>query len=552
MANTTLLPDPQHLALEQIIPEADCITLVVRTKRCKIRCPCCKQWCSRVHSRYTRTLQDLPWGGIAVRLRLNTRRFFCRNENCERKIFTERLSTLGAPYGRKSKRLEEAFYLIGYVLGGEAGARLAVALGMTVSPDTLLRRVRKAASSTRQSPKVLGVDDWAWRKGQRYGTILVDLEQRCLADLLPDCTSNSFAAWLQTHPGVKVIGRDRSQVYREGAKLGAPQARQVADRWHLLKNFGDVLERLLTRQHRHLAEAAKRASSLPRESQRVCQTAAQQTEQTPSRAHRERALRRQRRLARYDQVMELYRCGAQIRQIAGTVSLDPKTVRKWIRAGGFPERATRRRGPSKLHPFVPYLRSHWQEGCHNAAQLWREITAEGYTGCYSMVKAYLAPWRVRLPAHQRDSTPGVKPNQCARSVIPSSRAAMWMLMREPDEDKPEKARFHRRFVRALRELCPQIQAAEQLAQQFQTLVKEQQVGRLDPWIAEVQKSQIPELKSFANGLVEDKEVVVGALSLEWSNGQAEGQIHRLKLIKRSMYGRANFDLLRARVLPAAA
>jgi transposase len=551
MSISAFLPGPTHLQLDRLISDRNGIILLVRTTRPEAACPLCGHVSTRVHSRYERTIHDLPWQGIAVRLRLSTRRFFCLNPDCERVIFTERLPALVAPYARRTKRLQEALYLIGYALGGEAGAQLAVSLGMTVSPDTLLRRIRETVAAPTPVPRVLGVDDWAFCKGHCYGTILVDLERRDLVDLLPDRSSESGAAWLKAHPNIELISRDRAEAYAVGARQGAPQAIQIADRWHLLKNLGDAVERFLMRHHSSVREAAKRAvSSLtsPEQDRTAINESLPRCSELVTQDARECAWRREQRLERYTQVIELFGKGLTINQIGETTGLDRKTVRKWIKANSFPERTARRRRARKLDSFVDYLRRRWDEGCHNVAQLRREITAQGYDGCSSVLRDYLAKWRARLPEDQR-RTSGPRRSRWPKLTVPSPRSARWLLLKDPDESDPRKEGFHQRFLESLLEVCPEARRIRELAQRFWEMVRERRAGELRAWLMAVFQSKWPELESFAKGLIADKEAVMAALSYEWSNGPVEGQIHRLKLIKRSMYGRANFDLLRARVLP---
>jgi transposase len=320
--------------------------------------------------------------------------------------------------------------LIGFALGGEAGARIARELGLTVSPDSLLRRLHQSSKGEPATPRIIGVDDFAFRRGQRYSTLLVDLEQRCPVDLLPDREAETLSAWLKTHPGIEIITRDRSKTYASGITEGAPTAVQVADRWHLLKNLREALVKLLKRQLQQ-----KR----PRQIQSFCSSI-----------------------------------------IENAVASD-----------------------------------------------------------------YLERSRVRLLPHLLDSRNKKRANSIRPPPIrlPSSRQAAWMLL------QPEKLNDEQQSTtKKLCHLFPQIEKAKDLAQDFTRMVCGRLSNQLNEWLRVAMQSKLKEFVSFARGLSEDYEAVKNALRYEWSNGQLEGQVNRLKLIKRQMYGRAKFDLLRARVL----
>jgi hypothetical protein len=326
-------------------------------------CPACGQASDRVHSRYTRELRDLPTCGRPVRVRLALRRFFCRAADCPRRTFAEQVAGATVRCRRATARLEAVLTAFGVALGGEAGARLAGHIGVSTNGDALLRLLGRDAAAQTGTPRVLGVDDWAWRRGDRYGTVLVDLEARRPIDLLPDRTAAPLERWLQAHPGVEVIVRDRATAYARGASRGAPDATQVLDRWHLLRNAREVAERLLERRApdlRGLAEAG--GAAVP-----VRRSTAAEARHAAVRAHQ---------VALHAAVRRLAEAGETILGTAKRLGIARVTVRKY-RAAVAPERA-RPRFPSDLDPYAAYLERRWGEGCRNALQLWREIRDQGY------------------------------------------------------------------------------------------------------------------------------------------------------------------------------
>src|SRR5215208_1862602 len=259
---TNLLPLGHGIRLRDVTIGPDQIVATLEATAPRGACPRCGTWSEAVHSHYQRTIADLPWGGQAVRFHLHVRKFFCRQPTCARRIFTERLPHLVAPYARRTSRLESVLSLLAFALGGEPGARIVGQLGMAASPATLLRLIRRATVAERPTPRVLGVDDWAFRRGHRYGTILVDLERHWIVELLPARSAEPLAEWLQAHPGVEVVSRDRAPAYAEAARKEAPQAVQVADRWHVLQNLVEALERCLLRFRPALKAAAGIGDSL--------------------------------------------------------------------------------------------------------------------------------------------------------------------------------------------------------------------------------------------------------------------------------------------------
>jgi transposase len=536
-----LFADPNLLHLERVSSEPDRITLIVKTKSKQALCPQCHSPSAYLHSRYVRRLADLPWLGVAVRLEVHARRLYCHHVECPQRIFCERIPTFVAPYARRTLRLNEALRLIGLAVGGEAGSRLAIALGMSVSPDTIIQRIRQMQLSTPPAPKVIGVDDWAKHKGQSYGTILVDLERRSTIDLLPDREASSLATWLKQNPGVEFISRDRAGAYAEGARQGAPSAVQIADRWHLSSNMTDAVERFLNTKHSCLRQAVGRVNNtaVSAEEPRAGILATKR----PSKVE----LWNERRRARHEQVQTLHRQGVSIQAISRELRMHRRTVRMMLQAETCPERAAPLKRQSRIDRHLNYLSRRWADGCHNSAQLHREIRYQGYRGSESSVRHFVARWRASLPDGLKRALSGPNsppPKTEAKKIVASARRTTWLLLRDPEKLEAEE----RAFVEHLIEISPVIAEAQILAREFNRILKQRDQAAFPGWMERASQSRIPEMKSLAAGIERDRAAVVAALAYEWSNGTTEGHINRLKTLKRAMYGRAKFDLLRIKVL----
>jgi transposase len=431
--SATILPDPERLHLIHLVATGAEITAVVATTAVRAVCPLCGRSSSRVHSQYVRAVADVPWHGVPFRLRLHVRRFFCDEPTCPRAIFAERLPGLVAPHARRTDRLDAWLRAVGFALGGEAGTRLLHVLGLTAtrptSPDTLLRQIRQTPAPTAPTPRVVGVDDWCFLRGRRYGAILVDLERHRVLDLLPDREADTFAAWLKLPPGIEVVSRDRGGSFVEGATRGAPQAIQVADRFHVLKNLVEAFQQVLAREHAALRAAAEVVAGalLPPPTRPLT---------APERQARETA--HARRQVRYETVRRLRAEGMTIREIATALRMGQNTIQRLMRSDTCPLPAQRRGRAILLTAFEPYLRERWNTGEQNGQQLLREIQAQGYRGSQATLYGLLGRWHVGA----RHSGPYPRQTTPAPPLPPpmriSPREVSWLLLRSADELTPHE------------------------------------------------------------------------------------------------------------------
>ena len=570
---TALVPRLDGLKLERIAIDKreHVISLTLRMVSQKAECPLCRRPATRVHSRYMRILADLPWSSFIVRICLHVRRFFCTDSQCRRRIFTERLPDLVLPHARQTIRHGDLLRLIGLALGGRAGSRLLRRLQIQVSHNKVLGLVRRAPEVARPTPRVLGVDDFALRKGTTYGTILVDLEQHQPVDILPSRNADVLVRWLKEHPGSQIITRDRSAEYARAITEGAPTAIQVADRFHLLCNLRDALERVLDSNRSKLL-----GIELPREArvapQRIGSSELLQVSPTPPdppALHEPEQMTatevvgrnesHQRRRYRYRQVHELHSQGVDIKAIGKQLKLSPMTVYRYLRLDTDPVPAQRRPRPSMIDPYMPYLRQRWDGGCLNGGQLWRELQALGYPGSRKMLTVWVGQQRKKegnpspytpkkYLTQVEDCEPAAQANPtscpCAPCAPPTSRRLAWFLMRDPNS----LSTTEQVVMAQLKEKGGEVISAYKLVHDFRRIMKGRLAGELDGWLQIAKESRIAAMRNFALGIERDKAAVVGALVHEWSQGQVEGQVNRLKLRKRQLYGRASFDLLRHYVL----
>ncbi|MDV3002880.1 MAG: ISL3 family transposase ISAcma23 (plasmid) [Chroococcopsis gigantea SAG 12.99] len=548
-----LLPNLTEFELNQWligeIPKT--ITLKLCSKQTLADCPGCHHPTQKIHSYYERTLTDLTWADYSLCLKLKVKKFFCRNQGCNVCIFTERLKNFALPWARRTIRLSNQLTAIALELGGSAGARLANYSNYQISRNTLLELIRRIPLPPITTPSVLGVDDFAFRKRKTYGTILVDLEKGRPITLLPDREAETLSKWLKEHSGIQVVSRDRSKVYEKGIKEGAPEAIQVADRFHLLQNLAQTLDQIF-------CSHAKVLKSVQNEG--IKSTLTQKNEETTTvvlispppqeKLEKSKAItRRDKRLAIYEQIFILRNQGFSGRAIAECLGIGVTTVFCYLRHPTFPERQGRSdRGRSLLDPYKDYILERWNGGCHDTKKLFEEIQELGYSFSYDTVARYTRRLRCSqgFPPRQRFikmEKPLPVVSEPSKRIFTPGRARDLVLRRDETRNTEDEGLLYR-----LKVAHPELKEAIELAQDFASIVRQRQPEKFDVWLDRARKSTVSLFRRFAAGLDSDYKAVKAGITLETNNGPVEGHINRLKMLKRQMYGRAGLDLLTRRFL----
>ncbi|MEV6160309.1 ISL3 family transposase [Nonomuraea sp. NPDC052129] len=499
-----LFPHLAAVEIEQVDRQDGQIRMVARTRGDPVCCPSCGMATGKVHGYHWRRLADRPVDGLPVVIELRLRRLVCINLDCARQTFHEQVPGLAGRYGRRTPGATALVIACALALAGRGGAALLATIGLLLSRTSVLSTLMALPELPSAVPAAIGVDDFAIKRGQRYATVIIDaVTHRCL-DVLPDRLGVTFAHWLQQHPGVQLICRDRSTAYAAGARDGAPQAVQCADRWHLLKNLSEAIERLALTHRGCFRDIA----------------AGQGRDEGPT---------VQRTRSRYAAVHALLGQGLANNEIARRLNLALNTVKKYARAQrveqviGGPKR-----GATLVDPFRDYLRS--RRAAEPGVAAWtllREIKSMGYQGGSTLLYRYLGQGR----AEDAQAPPSPR------------RVAIW-IMTDPAHLSP--GRMAR--LQEVLDHCLELKQATEHVRTFANLLTQRQGHRLDDWIDVVRASDLQPLRSFAEGLLIDHDAVVAGLTLPYSNGPTEGVVTKIKLLKRQMYGRAGLALLRKRIL----
>jgi len=492
------------------------------------KCPTCSRKSSSVHSFYKRKIKDLPAFGNEVIINLLCKKFFCKNDECDRSIFTERFTEQFKPYSRMSIRLTNKILRTGLLTGGNLGSRISRLHCINISASTILRIVHKAPLKESVTPKVLGIDDWAYKKGDRYETALVDLEKHRIIELLPDRDSNTIKNWLIDNPGVEIITRDRYSNYAKGATEGCPEATQIADRFHLLQNLSEALKKVLNRNYKAYKQMFATTSHIKKCENINISSDSLSIGLTSG---------YNKRLVQMQEVKMRYQKGESLRKIASSVWLNRKTVASYLQLEEPPIKAS----PAKYNfsKFTSYILEFINKSEDMPIKiLINEMKKIGYSGGLTTAYKFI---RENFKVHKGKSSPTLP-----KHLYFPAKAAL-LLSQSPSK----LSSIQNDIVTKICSAAPDIKQACILSRQFRNLLilkRGKLTNRFETWIDKALKCKASEIRSFAKGLLSDISAVRNAILLKWSNGQVEGQINKLKTIKRQMYGRCSFNLLKRRLI----
>lgn len=487
-------------------------------------CPLCNETSFRIHSYYYRSILDLPILGNETWIRLRSRKFYCRNDSCIMKVFTERYDNHFLHGKRMTENVCWKVSKVAFLLGGMGGEKICRLMHMPVSRSTLTRSIHTREVPAAQAPRIVGLDDWAYRKGLRYGTVLVDMEKRKIIDLLPDREADTVERWLKQYPEIQVVSRDRYINYASGVSKALPEAQQVADRWHLIKNLGEAVKKVLERTQSALKQKAKILYTQTSKEQK-CEPYISEKTQV--------ALAKKQKLI--DEVKRLLSDGVGIRAISRTLQLHRATIKQYAQMEvALPKSCP---GKAKIFQYEDYI----QKAIATRPgvlikDLYNEIKALGYKGKTTQGYTYISRY---MPKREKVSYPKDQPLVYWRPAKVSL-----LLYKRANE-------LHTRDIMLLSYLMEEstdIKICYQLFQRFRDMLERKEGDSLGKWVEDAMTGSIKELRSFGQGILNDFAAVQNGISLSWSNGQVEGQVNKLKTLKRQMYGRASFSLLRKRLV----
>lgn len=525
-----IFPQPDVFNVISVNHESDEVHIYVSSKQTNCLCPGCRLASLKVYSYYSRVFKDLPVLGNKVRLFLKARKFYCQEQQCPVKVFTERFVDHFSPYKRRTVRFNKACLKLILETSGKAAERIALDWGMDISDTSLLRLISEIPVPKISTPYALGVDDWAYKKGHRYGTVLVNLESRKIIDILYDREAITLEKWLKEHAGINVISRDRYGKYIRGASNGAPDAIQVTDRWHLLKNLGEATTKVMLREYSRLNQVfRKEAAPAPVKEETIVRG-----------RHVAHSSDTEIRRQRFLELKELQTQGHSIKAMARHLKMHRQTIKKYMSMETLPRKLYKDENMIESH--FPYIKERvMKEPNVYLKTLWVELQEQGYKAAYSTFADALLYYGIRIG--KKATYKKGPPHQ--GSFFKPSKAAILFLTAENKLTEMERC-----LIEKICRASAQLSGTLSLVRSFRYLMRNKQGPRLKKWIKLAQGAGIKEIASFATGLLTDYSSIENSISLKWSNGPVEGNVNKLKTIKRMMYGRASFELLKKRLLLA--
>lgn len=499
-----LLPQLSLVEVTSVAVVEGTLVVTAATRAGPASCTGCGRSSTWVHSGYERHVFDEAVAGRPMRIDLTVRRLYCENPDCPKATFAEQVPGLTRRYQRRTPALEKVVDAVALALAGSAGARLLAVFHQVLSWMTLLNALMRIALPARPVPEVIGIDEFALRKGQRYASIIIDAVTGARIEVLADRTMATVTEWLRAHRGARFACRDGAAGYAQAITDADPRIRQVSDRWHLWHNLGEAARKEVA------AHTGCWGSLGP-----------------PIVEGRRAATTRE----RWSQVRELRAQGVGLLECARRLNLSMNTVKRYGRAPE-PEALIRtpQYRPTLVDPYREHLRRRRaQDPALSLTQLLGEITALGYTGSANLLMRYISQGRVE-----------------ADHAALSAKRAAGLLLSDPAKLREEKLQLRDKLAAA----CPEMTELSALIGQFAAMLTPQAANaeRLGQWIEKVRATNLPTLASYATGLERDQNAVEAALTLPYHNGRTEGVNQKIKLLKRQTYGRAGFPLLRQRIL----
>ncbi|MGV8964400.1 MAG: ISL3 family transposase [Candidatus Saccharimonadaceae bacterium] len=508
------------ISLFPLVQNVDMPNAIVATKKS-----------NHIHSSYVRFLRDLPASTHCVSIRLTVRKFFCKNPACERKIFTEQPGDEIQLYSRFTNRTRERLQKIFIEVSARKGAYISGLISLPISPSTGLRLVDSLTIPLAEKVSVLGIDDWANRKGLNYGTILVNIETRKVIDLLPGRDGASLKIWLKQHPEIVTVTRDRASSYSCAVTETFPNAIQVADRFHLLKNLSDSVYDVIRHEYSSLANSLIEDSSTtemisPNDSDKELINV----------PHQEKGVRNDFFKARFEKVKQMQKEDYKLKAIAKALHMSRNVVRRYARMDTLPNRSIYIK--NNYNEYQEIVEKELSEGkCLNTIFL--NIKKLGFKGSHTSFYEYYKDHQLRVFQITKKSAPIKDRLMSPRKIARYLRFADFSNIKD---------NFERKTMISLLEKNTMLTELRHQMLSFKELLLGNDDSPLDDWIKRTLAIGKHQLKTFVNGIRSDIQAVRNAMSTNWSNGQVEGQVNRLKSIKRQMYGRAGFDHLRRKVI----